>query len=159
MPCTCTMVGIQYKGFVDAQPATPYRDIVFGRSGQVMFQPPKPRFQDLGSGISRPRIWRSCLLVPSSGERLSIFRDISSFSCITTSTYFRPPQLPMLRPLGLEHVQMKATTVASGLARHMDSRASSWLPGPENRWHPVPPHLSTAYVPNREPLAYRAGGS
>jgi hypothetical protein len=50
------MVGIQYKGFVDAQPATPYRDIVFGRSGQVMFQPPKPRFQDLGSGISRPRI-------------------------------------------------------------------------------------------------------
>jgi hypothetical protein len=151
------MVGIQYKGFVDAQPATPYRDIVFGWSRQVMFQPPKPRFQDLGSGISRPRISR--LLVPSSGERLPIFRDILSFSCITTSTYFRPPQLPMLRPLGLEHVQMKATTVASGLARHMDSRASSWLPGPENRWHPVPPHLSTAYVPNRESLAYRAGGS
>jgi hypothetical protein len=82
-----------------------------------------------------------------------------SFSCITTSTYFRPPQLPTFCPLGLEHVQMEATTIASGLARHMDSRASSWLPGPENRWHPVPPHLSTAYVPNREPLAYRAGGS
>jgi hypothetical protein len=99
------------------------------------------------------------LLVPSSGERLPIFRDILFFSCITTLTYFRPPQLPTLRPLGLEHVQMKATTMASGLARHMDSRASSWLPGPENRWHPVPPHLSIAYVPNREPLAYRAGGS
>lgn len=88
------------------------------RFWKVMFQPPKPRFQDLGSGTSRLHTWRSpvfsssrLLLVFSFSGRSAtyLFSDILSFSCITTSTYFPPAQPSTLHSLGLEHVQMEAT--------------------------------------------------
>jgi hypothetical protein len=122
------------------------------RFRKVMFQPPKPRFQDLGSGTSRLHTWRSPVFSSSrlllafsfSGRSATyLFSDILSFSCITTSTYFPPAQPSTLHSLGLEHVHMEATIQVSDLAleaRHMDSSMSSCLRGPENRWHMVPPH-------------------
>jgi hypothetical protein len=88
------------------------------RFRKVMFQPPKPRFQDLGSGTSRLHTWRSPVFSSSrlllafsfSGRSATyLFSDILSFSCITTSTYFPPAQPSTLHSLGLEHVQMEAT--------------------------------------------------
>jgi hypothetical protein len=99
--CTCTMVS-QHKGFVEAQAATflvLHTATPFLAGHVPATEPPKPRFQDLGSGSSRPRIWRSPVLSSSvfSSSRLLLLGAIdylfSDISCITTSTYFRLARL------------------------------------------------------------------